>query len=69
VAVHLADVLVIPTRLVERFEQLRSEEVRDLFLLAQRVQKIVECIHEAKASTMTIQDGTDAGQTIKVSIK
>lgn len=59
-------VLVSPLRPnLERISQLNNEELFDLFYLVQKVQKAVEKIFDAQSSTVAIQDGKDAGQSIK----
>ncbi|XP_053723516.1 bis(5'-adenosyl)-triphosphatase isoform X1 [Synchiropus splendidus] len=58
-------VLVCPLRAVERFGQLRPEEVADLFSTAQRVANLVEKHFKASSLTIAIQDGPEAGQTVK----
>lgn len=55
-----------PLRTVFKFTQLSNEEVKDIFLTVQKVQKVVEQVHNANSSTIVIQDGKDAGQTIEV---
>lgn len=62
------DVLVAPKRVVEKFTDLSSDEVKDLFLVAQKVQKVIEQVHNTNSSSIVIQDGPYAGQTIKVRI-
>ncbi|XP_065214089.1 deaminated glutathione amidase [Planococcus citri] len=57
-------VLIIPIRPAKRFSDLSSTEVADLFQTVQKVQRVMETVHEAKSSTIVIQDGPDAGQTI-----
>lgn len=57
-------VLVIPTRVVARFCDLSSEEVCDLFQTAQRIGRIIEPLFEAKALTVAMQDGPEAGQSV-----
>jgi len=59
-------VLVITKRRAARVTDLNSEERNDLFTLAASVQKIMEFVHGASSSTVNIQDGPDAGQTISV---
>ncbi|VVC41049.1 Hypothetical protein CINCED_3A009336 [Cinara cedri] len=59
-------VLVAPQRIVAKFTELSKDEVNDLFLAVQKVEKVIEQIHNANSSTIVIQDGQDAGQTIKV---
>lgn len=47
-----------------RYTDLKPDEITDLWLTVQRVQKAVESEYNAKSSTLTIQDGKDAGQTV-----
>ncbi|XP_072522207.1 bis(5'-adenosyl)-triphosphatase isoform X1 [Salminus brasiliensis] len=58
-------VLVCPLRPVERFRDLRPDEVADLFTTTQRVANIVEQHYKASSLTIAIQDGPEAGQTVK----
>ncbi|XP_039655051.1 bis(5'-adenosyl)-triphosphatase [Perca fluviatilis] len=58
-------VLVCPLRPVERFRDLRPDEVADLFSTAQRVGNLVEKHFNATSLTIAIQDGPEAGQTVK----
>uniref|UniRef100_A0A674GWG7 Bis(5'-adenosyl)-triphosphatase n=1 Tax=Taeniopygia guttata TaxID=59729 RepID=A0A674GWG7_TAEGU len=60
-----SDVLVCPLRPVERFRDLRPEEVADLFHTAQRVGNVVEKHFCGTSLTFSIQDGPEAGQTVK----
>lgn len=46
---------------------LSDVETNDMFRLVQKVQIIMESLHKVSASTVTIQDGKEAGQTIEVS--
>lgn len=62
----LQDVLVIPIRVVKRYSDLSSLEVADIFRTVQRVQGVMEKVHDTTSSTVVIQDGPDAGQTIWV---
>jgi bis(5'-adenosyl)-triphosphatase len=57
-------VLVIPRRVVPRFEHLTSEEVADLWDTVHRVAPIVRDHFGAAATTFAIQDGPEAGQTV-----
>jgi bis(5'-adenosyl)-triphosphatase len=59
---------VAPNRVVAKMTELSSDEVQDLFLAVQKVQKVIEKVHVTNSSTIVIQDGQDAGQTIKVCI-
>lgn len=58
-------VLVCPLRPVERFRDLRPEEVSDLFSTTQRVANLVEKHFQASSLTIAVQDGPEAGQTVK----
>uniref|UniRef100_A0A8C8SXW8 Bis(5'-adenosyl)-triphosphatase n=1 Tax=Pelusios castaneus TaxID=367368 RepID=A0A8C8SXW8_9SAUR len=60
-----SDVLVCPLRPVERFRDLRAEEVADLFQTAQRVGNVVEKHFHGTSLTISVQDGPEAGQTVK----
>lgn len=50
-----SDVLVCPLRLVERFGELRPDELADLFSTTQRVAKLVERHFGATSLTIAIQ--------------
>ncbi|UJR34883.1 hypothetical protein I4U23_027661 [Adineta vaga] len=58
-------VLVSPIRCVERFSDLNSEEIHDLFLSTQLIAKKIEEFFQAKSLSIAIQDGEYAGQTVK----
>ncbi|KAJ7998937.1 hypothetical protein DPEC_G00210170 [Dallia pectoralis] len=58
-------VLVCPLRPVERFRDLRPDEVADLFITTQRVADLMEKQLQASSLTVAIQDGPEAGQTVK----
>lgn len=58
-------VLVCPRRPVERFRDLQADEVADLFSTTQRVANLVEKHFSATSLTIAIQDGPEAGQTVK----
>lgn len=53
-------------RRAARLQDLSPEEVSDLFQTAVEVQKIIENVHAANSSTICVQDGKNAGQTIPV---
>ncbi|XP_021963740.1 nitrilase and fragile histidine triad fusion protein NitFhit isoform X3 [Folsomia candida] len=57
-------VLISTKRVAKRLSDLYPEEVADLFLLAQKVEQIMESVHNVTSSTVTLQDGKDAGQTV-----
>lgn len=59
-------VLVCPKRLVHRFSELTQEEVGDLFCAVQKIGVVVERVFKGEALTIAVQDGEEAGQTIKV---
>ncbi|KAK2714404.1 nitrilase and fragile histidine triad fusion protein NitFhit-like [Artemia franciscana] len=58
-------VLVSPIRPALRIENMDACETTDLFLTVKKVQAVLEKVHETTSSTMSIQDGVDAGQTIR----
>ncbi|XP_063486905.1 bis(5'-adenosyl)-triphosphatase isoform X2 [Symphalangus syndactylus] len=58
-------VLVCPLRPVERFRDLRTDEVADLFQATQRVGTVVEKHFHGTSVTFSMQDGPEAGQTVK----
>ncbi|XP_069874953.1 bis(5'-adenosyl)-triphosphatase isoform X4 [Dipodomys merriami] len=59
------DVLVCPLRPVARFGDLRPDEVADLFQATQRVGTVVEKHFQGTSLTFSMQDGPEAGQTVK----
>ncbi|XP_041518602.1 bis(5'-adenosyl)-triphosphatase isoform X3 [Microtus oregoni] len=59
-------VLVCPLRPVERFRDLRPDEVADLFQVTQRVGSVVEKHFQGTSITFSMQDGPEAGQTVKL---
>ncbi|XP_006884346.1 PREDICTED: bis(5'-adenosyl)-triphosphatase-like [Elephantulus edwardii] len=58
-------VLVCPLWPVERFRDLRPDEVADLFQTTQRVGVAVERHFQGTSLTFAMQDGPEAGQTVK----
>uniref|UniRef100_A0A1B6DP50 Nitrilase and fragile histidine triad fusion protein NitFhit n=2 Tax=Clastoptera arizonana TaxID=38151 RepID=A0A1B6DP50_9HEMI len=58
-------VLVAPIRSAQRLSELTQSEISDLFNTVKRVQSLVEKVYNAQSSTITVQDGPDAGQTIQ----
>ncbi|KAJ3182886.1 hypothetical protein HDU85_002489 [Gaertneriomyces sp. JEL0708] len=56
--------LVIPRRVVARYQDLTPEEISDMFLSAQKIGKVAEKQYDGEALTMSIQDGPAAGQTV-----
>ncbi|RIA93746.1 HIT-like domain-containing protein [Glomus cerebriforme] len=57
-------VLLAPIRLVQRYSDLNSDEVCDLFLSAQKIGKVIEREYQGTSLTFAIQDGPEAGQTV-----
>lgn len=43
---------------------LSAHEVADMFTLIQKVERTLESIHETNSTTICIQDGPDAGQSV-----
>ncbi|XP_073949746.1 ntrilase and fragile histidine triad fusion protein NitFhit isoform X2 [Choristoneura fumiferana] len=58
-------VLVAPRRCAPRNEELTDEEAVDFFAAVRTVQRLMEKVHDTRSCTVTIQDGQDAGQTVK----
>ncbi|KAJ6253883.1 poly(adp-ribose) glycohydrolase [Anaeramoeba flamelloides] len=58
-------VLVIPLRKVKIFEDLKPEEVTDIFCTAQLVCKALRVVFNGQAFNLLIQDGPQAGQTVE----
>ncbi len=57
--------LAIPKRPdAKRLCDLTPDEVQDLFMIVQEAQKLVESFFQATSSTVSIQDGPEAGQTV-----
>ncbi|MBW0474876.1 hypothetical protein O181_014591 [Austropuccinia psidii MF-1] len=59
-------VLVIPKRTeAKRLKDLCPAEVADLFLSVQQIGDLVESVHKANSLTISIQDGSFAGQSVE----
>ena len=56
--------LVIPKAVVPRMQGLNVDQVQDLFLTVQTAQKLIESFFYVSSSTISIQDGPEAGQTV-----
>ena len=63
---HCEDMLVAPLRPAEHITDLTQAEVSDLFSMVQRVSAVTQRQFSASAVTVAVQDGADAGQTVKV---
>ncbi|KAF3190172.1 hypothetical protein TWF106_009200 [Orbilia oligospora] len=57
-------VLVCPIRVVARYKDMTSEEVLDHALAVQKVVKVIERIYGNTGTTIAIQDGGSAGQSV-----
>ncbi|CAL1531037.1 unnamed protein product [Lymnaea stagnalis] len=57
--------LVAPIRAAVRMTDLNPAEVTDMFLTVQRVIEVLKRHFDAPSSTLAIQDGMEAGQTIQ----
>ncbi|KAH7731082.1 CBN-NFT-1 protein [Aphelenchoides avenae] len=58
-------VLVAPIRSVKRLTELSDAETADLFVVAKKVQRMLEGHHNVSSSTVCVQDGVDASQTVE----
>lgn len=61
------DVLVASRRCVARLKDLKPDEIIDFFMTVCKCQRLLEQHYGTNASTVTVQDGECAGQTVKVS--
>lgn len=59
--------LIATRRCVSRLKDLTSDEVVDFFLVVHKIQRALETYYGTTSSTVTVQDGEQAGQTVKVS--
>ena len=62
----LSDVLVAPVRVVERYAGLAPAEIADLFQAVQTISCAVEKHYKRTSLTIGVQDGPEAGQSVKV---
>uniref|UniRef100_A0AC35UA64 Bis(5'-adenosyl)-triphosphatase n=1 Tax=Rhabditophanes sp. KR3021 TaxID=114890 RepID=A0AC35UA64_9BILA len=60
----VVDVLICPLRQVKKLIELTDEETADLFIVAKKVQAKMEEKYGATSSTVSCQDGVDAGQSV-----
>lgn len=58
-------VLISPLRKATRLTDLTDCETADLFIVAKRIQTVLESHYQTSSSTVSVQDGPDAGQTVK----
>ncbi len=49
---------------MERFSDLTTEEVADIFSCVHRISPVLESVFTATSLSIVIQDGVDAGQTV-----
>lgn len=57
--------LVATKRIIARMEEMTKDEIKELFSTATLISSKLEKFHNAKSSTVTVQDGPFAGQTVK----
>lgn len=62
----LADVLVASRRCVGRLKELNPDEIMNFFMVVCKCQRMLESYYNTTSSTVTVQDGEFAGQTVKV---
>lgn len=60
--------LVIPRRVIPRFADMSSDEASDMILSAQKIGKVIEKEFNGTSLTLAMQDGPQAGQTVKKNI-
>ncbi|PRD28144.1 UNVERIFIED_CONTAM: aph1 [Trichonephila clavipes] len=61
---RVLDTPVTPIRIAKRLQDMHQHEVADLFMCVQTVQKKIEEAYSASSSSIAIQDGPEAGQTV-----
>lgn len=57
-------VLILPYRVVERFSDLRPEEVSDLYRAVHEIGPVLQTYQKKQGLTISMQDGKAAGQTV-----
>lgn len=57
-------VLVSPLRVCKKYKELTDNEIQDMMLLVRKVEEALEHIYETESTTITLQDGVDAGQSV-----
>ncbi|KAL5316836.1 hypothetical protein ACEPPN_015887 [Leptodophora sp. 'Broadleaf-Isolate-01'] len=57
-------VLVIPFRQVQYLSELNPEEVTDVFMTVQKVQKMLSKTYSTSDANVAIQNGVESGQTV-----
>lgn len=53
-------------RCVARLKDMTSEEIVDFFMTVCKCQRLLEEYYQTTSSTVTVQDGEFAGQTVRV---
>lgn len=59
----------MPLKASRRMPDMEPDELSDLFLTSQIVQRGMELFHGVSSSNVAVQDGPDAGQSIQVGVK
>lgn len=57
--------MVASKRKVDRLHQLTADEIADFFQTVCKIQKLTERYYGTTSSTVTVQDGEHAGQTVR----
>ncbi|VDQ14449.1 unnamed protein product [Trichobilharzia regenti] len=63
----LSDILVSPIACIQRFCDLTTGQVADLYITVRQIAKRLAEHYSATSLTISIQDGKDAGQSVPVS--
>jgi diadenosine tetraphosphate (Ap4A) HIT family hydrolase len=58
-------VLVATKRVLPRVADMTAAETKELFAVACKISKVLDEYHQAKSTTITVQDGEYAGQTVR----
>lgn len=56
-------------RCVARLKDMTSEEIVDFFMTVCKCQRLLEEYYQTTSSTVTVQDGEFAGQTVRVRLQ
>lgn len=54
---------------MDRLKELNPEEIVDFFLTVCKCQRLLEEYYQTTSATVTVQDGENAGQTVKVKLE
>ena len=56
--------LVVPSRVVARMEELSADELADLWYTGREVREVTQAVFGARGGLLGVQDGRSAGQSV-----